>query len=336
MLSSDLQRVLGDSAVDDGRAATGWEAHSERLATSAPIWRASLLDWGLLCAPGLIWGASFLFIAEGLEALPPDGVTFARFIIGFLTLSMVPAARRPVQAADRARICWLGVLWLAFPMSMFPHAEQHVSSALTGMLNGAVPLMAAGVAAIVAWQVPSPQMVFGLVVGMAGVALMALPGIGAGGNDARSVLLIAFAIMSYGIAINLARPLQQRNGALPVVWRALAVALMLTAPLGVPALLEAHWSPRSWLALLALGSLGTAAANVIMALAAGKLGATRASATTFLIPVVALFLGMTIRDESVGTIAIAGGALCLLGAWLMRPQTPRQSGLGVTAAGAGE
>ena len=91
--------------------------------------------------------------------MAPDGVTFARFVIGFLTLSLFPAARRPVQARDRAGIFWLGVLWLAFPMSMFPHAEQHVSSALTGMLNGAVPLIAAVIAAHIARQVPSRAVV---------------------------------------------------------------------------------------------------------------------------------------------------------------------------------
>jgi drug/metabolite transporter (DMT)-like permease len=161
------------------------------------------------------------------------------------------------------------------------------------------------------------------------VALMALPGIGAGGNTAVGVLLIMLAVTSYGVAINLARPLQQRNGALPVVWRALAIAVILTAPLGIPALLASHWSARSLLAMLALGCLGTAAANVLMAMAAGRLGATRASATTFLIPVVALLLGVAVRDERVSVMAIGGGALCLAGAWLMRRErSPHHSGSG--------
>jgi drug/metabolite transporter (DMT)-like permease len=276
------------------------------------------LDCALLVLPGLIWGASFLLIAEGLNALAPDGVTFLRFVIGFVCLSLIPGARRPVLASDRVGIAWLGVLWLAFPMSMFPHAEQHVSSALTGMLNGAVPLIAAGVAAVMARKAPSRAVILALAVGFAGAVVMAVPGLDAGGSSARGVLLIAAALVSYGVAINLARPLQQRNGALPVVWRALGVALILTAPLGAPALLEAKWSTRSLLAVLALGCLGTAAANVIMAVAAGRLGATRASATTFLIPVVALLLGVTVRGEQVPALAIAGGVMCLAGAWLVR------------------
>jgi drug/metabolite transporter (DMT)-like permease len=129
--------------------------------------------------------------------------------------------------------------------------------------------------------------------------------------------------VSYGVAISLARPLQQRNGALPVVWWALGVALILTALIGGPALLAAEWTPRAFLAVLALGALGTAAANATMATAAGRLGATRASATTFLIPVVALLLGVVVRHEHVAAIAIAGSALCLAGAWLIRRGTMR-------------
>ena len=277
-----------------------------------------MTELALLVVPGLIWGASFLFIAEGLVAMAPDGVTFTRMLVGFLTLSLLPAARGAVRRDDRIAIAWLGVLWLAFPMSMFPHAEQHVSSALTGMLNGAVPLFAAAVAAIVARRLPPPGIALGLVVGIAGGVLMALPGVRAGGNSLLGVILILLALVSYGIAVNLARPLQQRNGALPVVWRALAVSVILTAPLGLPALLEARWTPRALAAMLALGALGTCVANVVLAVAAGRLGATKASATGFLIPVVALFLGVTVRGERVAAISIAGGGVCLLGAWLIR------------------
>jgi drug/metabolite transporter (DMT)-like permease len=277
-----------------------------------------LAEWILLAVPGLIWGCSFLLIAIGLEALPPDGVSFLRFAVGFAALACVPAARRPVRKQDRAGVAWLGLLWLALPMSMFPHAERHVSSAVTGMLNGAIPVLAAVIAALLARRAPSPATAAALAVGCAGAVLMAWPEASAGGSSALGVGLIAVALVSYGIAINLARPLQQRNGALPVVWRALGVALVATAPLGLPALRHARWSAEGLAAVLALGAFGTAAANVVMAVAAGRLGATRASGTAFLIPVVALALGVLVRDERVTPIALAGGATCLLGAWMLR------------------
>lgn len=274
-------------------------------------------EWLLLAAPGLIWGASFLFIAEGLESMAPNGVTFARILIGFVTLSMVPAARGPVRPGDHVGIFWLGVLWMAFPLSMFPFAEQHITSAMAGMLNGANPLFAVIVAAVIARAMPTRPVVLGLLVGMSGTAMIAWPGLGAGRNSALGVGLVMAALVSYGVALNLARPLQQRNGGLPVIWRALGVALVLTAPLGLADLLAARWTPRSVLSMLMLGSLGTALAQVLIARAAGKFGAATASSTNFLIPVVALGLGLVVRDEKVSAVSVVGCAVCLAGAWLI-------------------
>lgn len=280
-----------------------------------------MIDSLLLILPGLIWGASFLFIAEGLEAVSPTGVAFARVVVGFLTLSLVPAVRRPIQKADRGRIAILGIIWMAFPLTMFPYAEQHVSSALAGMLNGAVPLFVAAVAGTLARQLPKPAVLGGLAVGFVGAVLIALPGMTTS-SDPRGqtigVLLILAALVSYGFAYSLSGPLQQRNGALPVVWRALGVATILTAPLGVPSVLAGHWSLWPALSLIALGAGGTGIAYVMTATAAGRMGATVASINNFFIPVVALALGVTLRHEQVSWISVAGAFVCLSGAWLIR------------------
>jgi len=271
----------------------------------------------LLVVPGIIWGASFLFIAEGLRSIGPNGLTFVRILVGFGTLSFLPGVRRPVARADWTGVALLGVIWLAFPLSMFPFAEQRVSSALTGMLNGANPLFVAIVAAFFARRLPSRGVRAGLAVGLTGAVLVAWPTIHEGRSSVVGVLLILAALVSYGFALNIARPLQQRHGALPVIWRAQAVALVLTAPLGLPELFAAHWSPGPLVALLALGSLGTGIAYVLISVAAGRLGATRASATTFLMPGVALILGMLVRGERVALLSVVGGAVCVAGAWLI-------------------
>jgi drug/metabolite transporter (DMT)-like permease len=276
------------------------------------------MDWILLVVPGVIWGASFLFIAEGLQAMEPNGVTFTRILVGFLTLSLFPGSRGPVRREDRLGVALVGVLWMAFPLSMFPFAERHVSSALTGMLNGAVPLFIAIVAAGIARRWPSRGIALGLAVGLTGGVLMALPGLGQGGSSAFGILLILAALVSYGFALNIAHAVQERNGALPVIWRAQALALVLTAPLGLPALLRATWSPAPLLSLVALGALGTGVAYVIMVIAAGRVGAVKASATGFLIPPVALLLGVVVRGEHVAAVSVLGGVVCLGGAWLMR------------------
>jgi drug/metabolite transporter (DMT)-like permease len=275
-------------------------------------------DTALLLVPGVIWGASFLFIAMGLQAVGPNGVTFSRILIGFATLAPFRAARGPVRRADRSSIAWLGLLWLALPLSLFPYAEQRVSSALTGMLNGATPLLTAAVAALVARRAPARGVTIGLAVGLLGAVMLALPSLGDGASSASGVAMILLALVFYGVALNLARPLQLRNGALPVLWRAQGVALLATAPLGIPELLRARWAPAPLLALLALGALGTGLAHVLTTIASGRLGATRASATAYLMPVVALVLGVLVRGETVAPLAVVGCVVLLAGAWTMR------------------
>jgi drug/metabolite transporter (DMT)-like permease len=279
-------------------------------------------DWLLIAIPGLIWGTSFLFIAEGLEAVGPNGVTWLRLMIGFLTLSFFPAAWKGIPKEDWKWIAALAVVWMAFPLSMFPYAEQRVTSALTGMLNGANPLFTTLVAAVIARSLPGRGVLTGLGVGLVGVVLVALPALGEGRSSVEGVVMILAAMVGYGFALNIARPLQQRNGAIPIIWRAQGIAVLLTAPLGVPEALAGQYTLWPTLSLLALGMGGTAIAFIAMAACAGRFGAPRASSTTFLIPPVSLLLGVLVRDERVAVLSVIGGAVCVLGAWLMaRAQT---------------
>lgn len=283
-------------------------------------------DWLLLVIPGVIWGTSFLFIAEALEAVGPNGLTFFRLVIGFATLALFPATWRSVERRNWASIAMLGVVWMAFPLSMFPHAEERVSSAVTGMLNGAGPLFVAMVASTVSRKLPSRNIAIGLLVGVAGAILIALPAIREGRSSTAGVLMILAALVSYAFALNIAQPLQHKYGALPVIWRAQAVAMILTAPLGARELLDARWTRGPLLSMIALGAFGTGIAFVLMATATGRVGPTRASATVFLIPGVALLLGVLVRDETVALLSVLGSAVCVAGALLMRraqsaPQT---------------
>lgn len=173
-------------------------------------------------------------MAEGLRSVGPNGVCFVRICIGFATLALFPSARNPVVRADWGSVGWLGLLWFAFPLSMFPFVEQRVSSALTGMLNGANPIFATLVASYMARRAPSRGVAAGVAVGLTGAVLMAIPAMSEGHSSAVGVAMILAALVSYGFALSIARSLQQKYGAVPVIWRARGVALVLTAPLGIP------------------------------------------------------------------------------------------------------
>ena len=276
----------------------------------------SASDLARLAAPGLIWGTSFFFIAEGLDAFPAAMITPLRLAFGFTTLSLVPAARVAVPRAAWSRIFLLGVVWMAIPLTMFPFAEERVASSVAGMLNGGIPLFVATVATFVYGRRPSRSQFYGILVGLAGVVCIALPTLGEGRSSAWGVALIFIALACYGFALDIAGPLQRAHGALPVLWRSQFVALILTLPFGVAGLGDVDFAWEPLVMVAALGIFGTALAYLIMGANAGRFGSTRASSTTYLIPVVSLALGAVIRNESVAVLSVVGCAITLVGAYL--------------------
>jgi len=135
------------------------------------------------------------------------------------------------------------------------------------------------------------------------------------------VVLILLAVLCYGLAVNLAVPLQQRYGALPVLLRSQLVSLVVVTPFFAAALPSSGWAWSSATAVFLLGVLGTGAAYVAMAVLVGRVGATRGSIAIYFIPIVAVFLGTVLREERFHPVSLAGMALILLGAWLAsRPE----------------
>jgi len=274
------------------------------------------VEWGLLAAAAGIWGSSFLFIEIGLEAFEPGVIALGRLALGALALLAFPRSRRPVEPTDWPRFITLGFFWLALPLLLFPIAQQWIDSALAGMLNGAVPLFAAGFAAVLLSRLPRHLQAIGLSVGFVGIVLVALPDLGEASSTALGIGLVLVATACYGLAINLAVPLQQRYGALPVLLRAQLAARVMLLPFGVAGLPGSSWRWSSALAVLVLGTLGTGLAFVAMATLAGRAGATRASVAIYFIPIVAIVLGVVFRDETVALLSLAGAALVLVGAYL--------------------
>lgn len=293
------------------------ETAARRVASeSAPL---QPLDWLLLVIPGTVWGSSFYFIAIGLDSFAPGLITPMRVIFGCLTLSFIPKARVKVPRAAWRNIALLGVVWLAAPLTVFPFAEQHVSSSVTGMLNGATPLFVAMVASVVARRLPARGQMLGIAIGFFGVVLIALPTVSEGSSSSFGVALIVIALVLYGFALNIASPLQQKYGALPVLWRAEIVAVIVLLPLGMFSLINNDrpflWGPFA--AMIALGVLGTALAHYAMVMLAGRIGSTRAAASLYLMPAVSLALGVFLNNEDVAPLAIVGSATAIGGAWVL-------------------
>ena len=275
------------------------------------------VDWLLFLVVGTIWGSSFLFMAIGLEAFHPGLVTWLRVLFGASALWLVPGARAAaIDRADRGRLLLLSITWVAIPFTLFPLAQGSVNSAIAGMLNGAAPIFTAVVATILLRRPPGTRQLIGIPLGFIGVAAIALSVASQDASKALGVVLILIATICYGIAFNVATPLQQRYGSLPVMARILAIGAVLTAPLGLASIPGSSFAWSALAATATVGIFGTGVAFVLMGRLVGRVGPTRASIVGYLIPVVALVLGVLFRDDVVGPIAIVGVALVVAGAYL--------------------
>ena len=275
-----------------------------------------LVEWALLCGVALIWGSSFLLIEIGLESLEPTVITWVRVTLGFLTLIVVPATRTPLDRADYPRVILLGLIWVAVPFLLVPIAQQHIDSALAGMLNAAVPIFSTLVAIVLLRSLPRFRQAAGVALGFAGTVGIGLPTALGSSAAAWGVLLVVAATLCYGTAFNLAVPLQQRYGAPAVMMRALGVATIATTPFGLAGLAGSRWSTGPVVAVATLGVINTGAAFVIAAVLVGRVGATRGGVATYFIPIVAMVLGVVFRSEVILPLQWAGIAVVLFGAWL--------------------
>ena len=274
------------------------------------------IDWLLFAAVGTIWGASFLFIAIGLDAFRPGLVTWLRILFGAAALWWFRGARVRIERQDLPRLAVLSITWVVLPFTLFPLAQGSVNSAIAGMLNGAAPIFTAVIATLLLRRAPGPRQLVGIPLGFVGVAAIALSAATGGPSQVLGVVLIVVATICYGIAFNVATPLQQRYGSLPVMAWILALGAVLTAPFGIASIGGSSFGWDALAAVAVLGLVGTGFAFVLMGRLVGRVGPTRASIVGYLIPVVALGLGVLFRADEVGPFGLIGVVLVIAGAYL--------------------
>ena len=272
-------------------------------------------DWGLLLGLSLIWGSSFLLMAVGLDTLHPGVITWIRVCSGALALLALRRPRVRFTPADARTMVLLALTWVVVPFTLFPIAEQHINSAVAGILNGATPIWAALIGAVWFGRPTRGIQRLGLAVGFVGMVMVSLSSSAAGGESALlGIVLVLVATAMYGYSVHLLGPLQQRYGAVAVARRTLVLSVVGTTPFGLWGLPSSSFSLLPVLATLVLGIVGTGLAFVMMSILTGRVGGPRASFVTYLIPIVAVALGMGLRGDDVRPLALVGVALVIAGA----------------------
>jgi len=265
----------------------------------------------------LTWGASFLFIAIAIDHVATGVVPVARLAFGALALSCFPAARRRMPREDLWRVALLGFVAMTVPFYLYPLAEKTVSSSVTGMINGSIPVTTVLAAAVLTRTVPSRKRIGAVLIGFVGIALISFGSVGDGkGASVHGVLFLLFATCCYAFTSILSREMQLKHGTLAVLlWQEL-FALLFSLPLGLPAFADSEFAWSALVALLVLGALGTGLAYVLYGMLMVRAGAVRGVIGVFFTPIVATFLGVIFRDEKVTVLAVVGMLVVICGAWL--------------------
>lgn len=266
-----------------------------------------------------IWGWSFLFIKVAVGGMTPPTVAAIRLALGALVVLAVVRARRwDVPSGWRwwRHFLVVGLFGSALPFTMLAWGEQHVSSALTAVLNASTPLFAAIMAGLLLGDRLRFAQIGGLLLGFFGVAVAA----GVGGSDlAESSRLGQAASVAagacYGLSFAYARRYLMDLAPLLAAAGQLMAGTLLLVPAAAATTARGgfHVNARQGLAVVLLGVLGTGVAYVISYRLIADVGPTRAAAVTYLIPLVAVTVGVVFLDEPFSLRIVAGGLLTVAG-----------------------
>lgn len=274
-------------------------------------------DWVLLLGISLIWGSSFLWIAIGLDAFHPAVIALFRMVFGALVLVFVPAARMPMPRSTWPALLVVAVAGNAAPAIFFPLAQERVESSVAGMLNSVGPVFVLLLSIAMLRRAPERRQMAGLGVGLCGAMFIAASNLTGADAEPLGVLFVFCAVTGYSISNNFLPPLAQQYSGAAVMVRAMAISSVLLAPWGLWGLSRSDFEWKPAVAIVILGVVGTGIARSLFATLNGRIGAPRSSLVGYLVPVVAIVLGVLVRDESVGPLELAGTGLILCGATLI-------------------
>lgn len=268
------------------------------------------------------WGACFLAIRWGLRDAPVLWfATLRALIAGVALVGLAGVQRRPAPSGRRAwaLIAALGLVNVTLAFAAMFAGVTGLTTGTASVLANAQPLLIL----LPAWWLYGERMsartTAALVVGFAGLVVVALPG---GGGDGALIALGAAAAITAGTL--LARQLGDLDVLAASGWHFLIGGLGLAAWAGVvEGVPDIAWTPRFTFSLLFLALIGTAAAFVAWFTEAQAARLDALTAWTFLVPVVGIALAAGVLGERPKGWTLLGLGVVLASLWLALRPGPR-------------
>ena len=273
----------------------------------------------------LIWGWSFLFIKVAVAGMTPSTVAGARITLGAVALLVtcrISGQRLPRDLTMWRHFAFMGLFYSAIPFTLLAWGEQRTTSALAAVCNATTPLFTAVAVSMVLGERLRRGQKIGLLVGLAGVAVAA--GLTVSDLTKSSTvggLAAVGAAACYGAAFAYARRYLADIPPLVAASGQLVMAAVMIAPFAITTTVVSGivLTPTRLLAVLLLGVVNTGFAYALNYASIAEIGPTKASLVTYLVPIVAVTVGVIFLNEPfqgrlvIGTlIIIAGVALVQL------------------------
>ena len=272
---------------------------------------------GHLLGSSVGWASGFLFIKLGSAGVPPSALAAMRGLVAAAALTAFFLAQgRSIRPRGREWRDWatLGALNGWGPNMLVAYALTQIGTAPAAMIQASGPLIVALLAHLLfAEERLTARRMAGVLVGFSGMAILIGPAafepVGAAGALAMLATALSYALGNiYVRLIPRAEPArlalgQQIFSGVP----AALIALSLGGPQAFAAV------PANGVALLALGTLGTAIPILLFMRLIRRAGPTRAAMVGYLMPVWATLLAIVFLGERIGLREALGGAVVLAG-----------------------
>jgi drug/metabolite transporter (DMT)-like permease len=267
------------------------------------------------------WASAFIGIRDAGEQISAGALSLGRLLIGAAALGVIVAIRHePLPArSDLPAIAFCGLLWFGIYNVALNEAERHVDAGTAAMLVNVGPILIALLAGVVLHEGFPRSLLAGSAVAFAGAILIGVATSDGGLAASGGAALCLVAALAYAGGVVSQKPVLARVSPLQVTFLACSVGALACLPFG-PTLVDelggASGSSVAW--MIYLGLVPTALAFTTWAYALSRTTAGRMGATTYLVPPLAILMAWLILSETPPLLAVAGGALCLVGVVLAR------------------
>lgn len=277
--------------------------------------------WYLLIFLGTVWGSSFLLMKLGLRGVNPVQMGSLRILFAALFLLLIGFKHIAKIPLHKWKYIVLTSIFGTFvPVYLFAIALSKIDSSISSILNALTPLNTLIVGVFFFGISAQRRQVFGVIIGFIGCVLLVL--FGEGDNTSENYLyaiLIFLAALFYGINVNFIKkylsdlkPLTISTGNFAVMFIPALLVLFFS---GFFKIVDQENVQYSLLFIAILGVVGTGISNILFFKLIQLSSPVFASSVTYIIPVVAIFLGYFVMEETLTFTQGIGAFVVLIGVY---------------------